>query len=213
MNFFKILLTMLVLTLTLSANISIAEKKENFRKLIIPAIDKVYNELQTQYTEVLHYISKSDHYKTKIEELKKLYKVKTDEELLLRLKPHPRSIAIAQAAIESAWATSRFFRKANNIFGVWSFNKNDSRIAAGEQRGSKTIWLRKYDTIEDSVRDYYRTLARTRAYKEFRELKMKTDDPYKLVKKLDSYSELGAKYGEKLSSMIRYNKFYLYDKS
>ena len=41
---------------------------------------------------------------------------------------------------------------------------------------------------------------------------MKTDDPYKLVKKLDRYSEMGAKYGKELTSMIRYNKFYLYDK-
>jgi Bax protein len=41
---------------------------------------------------------------------------------------------------------------------------------------------------------------------------MKTDNPYKLVKKLDNYSEMGEEYGEKLSSMIKYNKFYLYDR-
>ncbi len=41
---------------------------------------------------------------------------------------------------------------------------------------------------------------------------MQTNDPYKLVKKLDRYSEIGAKYGKELTSMIKYNKFYLYDK-
>ncbi len=152
-------------------------------------------------------------YADKIAKLKKSYKVTTDKDLLKAIKPHPRSIAVAQAAMESAWATSRFFREAKNIFGVWSFNKNEPRIAAGEKRnGTKTIWLKKYATIEGSVRDYYRTLGRSSAFKNFRTLKMKTDDPYKLVKKLDRYSEMGAKYGKELTSMIKYNKFYLYDK-
>ncbi|MEA2091937.1 MAG: glucosaminidase domain-containing protein, partial [Campylobacterota bacterium] len=164
------------------------------------------------YVEVSHYIDKGKYYRNEISNLKKIYKVETDKELLMAIKPHPRSIAIAQAAMESAWATSRFFKKANNIFGVWSFSKNEPRIAAGETRGTKTIWLRKYTNIKDSVRDYYKTLARSPAFKKFRELKMKTDDPYRLVKKLDRYSEIGDKYAEELTSMIKYNKFYLYDK-
>ncbi|MEE4255244.1 MAG: hypothetical protein V2I50_14465, partial [Desulfuromusa sp.] len=53
--------------------------------------------------------------------------------------------------------------------------------------------------------------ARGAAYAEFRKLKMKTDDPYELVKKLDSYSEKGPEYGKQLSAIIRFNNFDKYD--
>ena len=71
---------------------------------------------------------KSGSNAAKIEKLKTIYKVKSDKSLLLALKPHPRSIALAQAAMESAWATSRFFVKANNVFGMWSVNKNEPAL-------------------------------------------------------------------------------------
>ncbi|PLY12470.1 hypothetical protein CVO_08230 [Sulfurimonas sp. CVO] len=179
--------------------------------MIIPAINSVHNELQTQYEEIAQNLE-NDEYKEKISELKEYYGVESDEELLMALKPHPVSISIAQAAMESAWAKSRFFVEANNLYGIWSFNKNEPRIAAVQQRGSRTIWLKKYSDIKDSIRDYYKTLARSYAYKDFRELKMQTDDPYILIEKLDNYSEIGEKYAENLSEIIRYNKFYLYDR-
>lgn len=218
MKIFKItlILSLLIFSNTLIAKESksktVQEKKANFRKIVIPAIKTVYDELETQYVEVSHYINNTKYYRDEISNLKKIYKVKTDKALLRAIKPHPKSIAIAQAAMESAWATSKFFRKANNVFGVWSFNKNEPRIAAGEKRGTKTIWLKKYASIDDSIRDYYKNLGRSPYFKEFRKLKMQTDNPYKLVKKLDRYSELGPKYGKELTSMIKSNKFHLYDK-
>lgn len=188
----------------------ISDKKREFCELVVPIVDKVHSELETKFDEISKNLQ-NEEYKEEISELKKKYKVQTDEELLMALKPHPKSIAIAQAAIESAWATSRFFKEGKNIFGVWSYNKNEPRIAASKTRGTKTIWLKKYNNIEDSIRDYYITLARSRSFKGFRQLKMKTEDPYKLVKKLDHYSELRGVYTKELSSMIRYNKFYKYD--
>lgn len=210
---------MLLLLFSVTANaenktkkpISVKEKKAHFTSVVVPAVKEVYNELDKQYNEISNNLDNKDYAK-KIKKLKTKYKVKTDKELLRALKPHPKSIAIAQAAMESAWITSRFFREANNLFGVWSFNKNEPRIAAQQKRGDKTIWVKKYSDVKSSIRDYYETLARSNAYKEFRKLKMKTDNPYKLVKKLDNYSEMGKEYGEKLSSMIKYNKFYLYDR-
>jgi len=129
----------------------------------------------------------------------------------LALKPHPISITLAQAAMESSWGTSRFFKEANNLFGIWSFNKKEPRIAASGQRGTKTIWLKKYSSVEDSVTDYYKNLGRSFAFKEFREEKMLSNNPYILVTKLDRYSEKGSKYGEELTSMMSYNKFLKYD--
>ena len=191
---------------------TVAVKKERFYYLLAPAIDKVYNELLAQFNEVKKDL-KSGSNAAKIEKLKTTYKVKSDKALLLALKPHPQSIALAQAAMESAWATSRFFVKANNVFGMWSVNKNEPRIAAGEKRGgTKTIWLKKFDSIEDSVREYYKMMGRGRAYKDFRDVRYATNDVNKIVKELDNYSEIGEKYTKELSSMIRYNKLTKYDK-
>ena len=195
---------------TIPPKMTVQEKKARFKTLIIPAVDEVYAELMLQYQEVLASLEAGTN-ADKIEKLKVEYKAKSDEELLMALKPHPKSIAIAQAAMESAWATSRFFNDAYNIFGVWSFNKDEPRIAAQKKRGNKTIWVKKYPSVKASVRDYYRTLGRSVAFKQFRQLKLQTDNPFSLVKKLDRYSEKGAVYGHELTSIIKFNKFRSYD--
>ena len=189
---------------------TVQEKKERFRQLILPPVKRVFADLQKQYKEVKAVI-RTGKKLARIERLKKEYKASSDEDLLARLKPHPVSIVLAQAAMDSAWATSRFFVQAKNIFGVWSFNKNEPRIAAGEKRGKKTIWLKKYETIEDAVRDNYRVLARGAAFEKFRQLRLKSENPFELVKGLDKYSEIGAKYGKELAAVISFNKFNKYD--
>ena len=188
----------------------LSDKKREFCDLVVPIVDKVHGELEEQFYEISKNLNNLE-YKQKISNLKKKYSVETDEELLMALKPHPKSIAIAQAAIESAWAKSRFCKEANNLYGMWSINKDKPRIAASQMRGENTIWLKKYVSLEESIRDYYRTLGRSDAYQDFRELKMQTDDPCKLVEKLDKYSEMGDKYTEDLSKIIKYNRFYIYD--
>jgi len=189
---------------------TVQEKKARFISLIVPAVDHVYEDLMTQYQEVKSVIDSGES-NDEIEQLKIEYKADTNKKLLMALKPHPKSIAIAQAAMESSWATSRFFLEANNIFGVWSFDEDEPRIPANEKRGDKTIWVREYDSIEDSVYDYYRTLARGRAFAEFRQKTMETNDPHVLVKKLDRYSEKGKVYGKELTAIIKYNNFDEYD--
>lgn len=191
---------------------SVQEKKARFYSLVAPPVEKVHNELMKQFVEVKADL-KSNKNRTKIEKLKEVYKVKTDKELLLALKPHPQSIVLAQAAMESSWATSRFFTQAYNIFGMWSSNPNEPRIAAGEKRGgTRTIWLRKFSSVEDSIREYYKLMGRAKAYKKFREVRYETDNVFEIIKKLDNYSEIGEKYVEELGSMIRYNKLTNYDK-
>tara|TARA_R110001583_G_scaffold38455_2_gene124283 strand:- start:768 stop:1493 length:726 start_codon:yes stop_codon:yes gene_type:complete len=193
-----------------TTTITVQEKKERFKALIVPAVNKVYATLMEQYEDVKS-VLESGQSNDKIDQLKVEYKASTDEELLMALKPHPKSIAIAQAAMESSWATSRFFKEAYNIFGVWSFDANEPRIAALKKRENKTIWVRKYKSVEDSVYDYYRTLARGDAFQSFRETKMETSDPFILVTKLHRYSEKGDAYGEELTAIIKFNKFDSYD--
>ena len=145
-----------------------------------------YKELYTLYAKIKLHISEGTG-KELIARLKTKYRATTNEELLNALKPHPASVALAQAAMESAWATSRFFNEANNVFGVWYYNESDLRVAASGKRNGKTIWVKKYLSIRESVKDYYFTLAKGRAFKEFRALKMTSSDPYAFVAKLDKY--------------------------
>jgi len=189
---------------------TVQDKKNRFRALIVPEINDVYAELMSQYQSVSESI-KSARNLDEIEKLKMEYNVSSDKELLMALKPHPKSIAIAQAAMESAWATSRFFNEAYNIFGVWSFDADEPRIPALKKRGNKTVWLRKYPSVKASIKDYYKTLGRSDAFKEFRQLRLQTDDPFALVKKLNRYSEKGDEYGEELTSIIKFNRFDEYD--
>ena len=191
-------------------NMTVQEKKARFKAIMLPVAQEVYGELLQRYNDVAAEIK--DGNSAQFTDLKKEYKASSDKALLMAFKPHPISITLAQAAMESAWASSRFFIEENNVFGVWSFDEDEPRIAAGERRGNKTIWVRKYSSVKAAVRDYYRTLARGSAFDEFRAARVKTSDPHQIVKKLDSYSEKGAEYGEELSAIINYNKFQQYDK-
>lgn len=193
------------------SKMSIETKKERFFHLVVPAIKRVHTELIKEY-----YIVKSDmklgENRAKIKQLKKTYRAKTDKELLLALKPHPQSIVIAQAILESGWATSRFFVKAKNIFGMWSFNENEPRIAASEKRdGKRTIWLRKFSTIEESVREYYKLMGRSGVFKKFRNVRYKTKDVPTIIKTLDKYAETGQIYLQQLNELIQYNDLTRYD--
>ncbi|MDD2556782.1 MAG: glucosaminidase domain-containing protein [Desulfuromonas sp.] len=189
---------------------SVSDKKQRFLAALAPVVGRVHDDLMQRYLQVQRWLEQGRKQEA-IAKLKLEYKVDTDPELLQALKPHPPSVALAQAAMESAWGTSRFFVEANNVFGVWSFNSHEARIAAGEKRGEKTIWVRKYDSLEASVRDYYRLLGRSAAFKEFRQLRMRSDDPHELVKKLHRYSEKSHAYGEELSAVIKYNEFTRFD--
>jgi len=192
-------------------NMTVKEKKMRFISLLLPAIETVYSDLENLHRETSKLID-SEPESEQLALLKEIYKAENNQALLDAIKPHPKSIALAQAAMESAWGTSRFFTQANNVFGVWSFDKNGSRLAAGEQRNGKTIWVKKYSSINESISDYYKVLARGAVYQQFREKKVTNQSPYELVKQLDRYSEKGDEYGKELASMIRFNKFEQYDK-
>lgn len=190
--------------------ITVSQKKQNFKNILVPIVVEVYKKLEKKYLLVQSDIENNINEQL-IEKLKKEYNVNSDKDLLIAIKPHPISIVLAQAAIESGWLTSRFSKEANNIFGVWSFNKNEPRIAASGLRGNKTIYLKKYKTINDAVLGYYKNLGTHRAYKEFRKQRALTNDPYKLSNYLINYSEKKEEYSKLLKSVIKYNKFYNYD--
>ncbi len=189
-------------------------KKYRFKQLVLPPIKKVDLELRHLYLETLKNIQNNTN-KHRIRSLIKSYQASDPIDLLKRIKPHPISITLAQAAIESAWATSRFFIEANNIFGMWtrSTSKEDA-IAAGSQRANgKTVYLKKYKSIEDSVRHYYKTIATRDAYKEFRNIRYISNDPLEIASYLDQYSEQDYYYTVSIIKVIMKNKFTRYDRA
>ena len=111
----------------------IEERKEKFISLLIPSIARVKFELREDY-HMFKNISKRDSAKWSekdhlfMSSLYEKYNTRDTFELKSRLTTHPTSIVLAQAAIESAWGTSRFFAEACNPFGIWSFNDNEPRI-------------------------------------------------------------------------------------
>lgn len=195
---------------------AVTEKsKRIFLEKTTAAITKVKKRLDAQYDMVYKLSLKkklTPAEKATIDKLLKSYKVDGIPCLLKRLRTHPVSIVIAQAALETGWGSSRFYKEANNIFGIWSYNKNEPRMAAGVQRnGEKTIYVKKYPNLEASIEGYYRMMAKGRAYAQFRTARLHTDNPFELIPYLDHYSELRHEYVKRLYYVIKSNKFYLLD--
>ncbi len=194
--------------------ITAAERKKRFVEKTLPAIRNVKAELDALYAQVEH-LSKKPHLnpaeEAMLETLKLRYRVAGIPCLLNRLKTHPVSIVLAQAALETGWGKSRFYNEANNIFGVWSYNRNEPRLAAGETRGDKTIYVKKYPSLEASIEGYFKMMATGRAYGEFRKARHNERNPFKLIRHLTRYSELREEYVKRLYYVIKANRLYEYD--
>jgi len=204
-------------TNTISLNkLEVSEKKQKFFHMILPAILISKEKLRVKRERVLSLrhtpeaqLSKKD--KNFLAKLYKKYRTDDINKLANRLKTHPVSIILAQAAIESGWGESRFFKKANNIFGMWSVNKHEPRIRALKTRNGKAIYLKKYASLSDSIDDYFVLIGRG-AYKSFRRKRNITDNPLILVQYLINYCELKEKYTKKLRNFIVHNKLRKFDK-
>lgn len=194
--------------------LDVQNKKQAFINIMLPSILLAKHQLEEDRNKVLALEKKreplSDEEERYLVNLKKDYKCHTSKELLLRLSSHPTSIVLAQAAIESGWGTSRFYKEANNVFGVWSYSENEPRIKAMEDREGKSIYVRKYDVLSESIISYFKTIARG-PYSEFRTAREKISDVSILISYLKVYSELREEYVKKLGQLIQYNKFEKYD--
>lgn len=139
------------------------------------------------------------------------------EELLKRVDIVPVSLALAQAANESGWGTSRFAVRANNYFGQWCFSKGCGMVPNSRNRGAKHE-IRAFDHPYQSVVAYILNLNRHRSYKELRELRYlnrKANQPINslaLATGLIRYSQRKDAYVKELQSMIRYNKLQQFDR-
>lgn len=188
------------------------ERKKLFIQTLVPIIEKVETEIKTEKEQVKKIMEKGVRTPAEKEFLNNTfvkYKVKNQnyDELLNKMVVPPVSLVIAQASLESGWGTSNVAKKGNNLFGMKSFSKNEkTSVKVGQN-----TYYKKYDTIDESVRDYILTLARHGAYKQLRTAIVNGDNSLKLVKHLNNYSEIREEYGKKLTTIIRANDLLKHD--
>lgn len=139
----------------------------------------------------------------------------TVDALLVRVDVVPASLVLAQAANESGWGTSRFARQANNMFGVWCFTEGCGLTPLARAEGL-THEVARYDSVQDSIDAYIRTLNTNSAYVELRDIRANSREMadhftgHELAEGLLRYSERGEDYVEEIQMMIRVNDLHRY---
>lgn len=133
------------------------------------------------------------------------------EELLQRVDLIPPSLALAQAAAESGWGTSRFAREGNNLFGEWCFREGCGMVPQ-RRRGGAQHEVASFDSVSGAIDSYFRNLNTHPAYASMRELRANAREQQgkfigpDLVPGLLMYSERREYYLDEILAMIRINR-------
>ncbi len=145
--------------------------------------------------------------------LRERYRVDGDDvdELVRRVDAVPVPLALAQAAIESGWGTSRFAREGNALFGQWTWARRGGLVPKGREAGA-THSIRAFRQIADSVSAYARNLNTHPAYARFRKVRAAIRatggrlDSITLSATLDRYSQRGEAYVADIRDIMRRNR-------
>lgn len=138
---------------------------------------------------------------------------RTQERLLRRVDEIPLGLALAQAAKESGWGTSRFAQEARNLFGVWTWDSSQGLVPAARQSGA-THLVRVFPDLQASVRNYLHTLNTGAVYAPLRQQRAYLRSvgaplqPLALVDGLERYSERGQSYVQEVRAMILSNQLH-----
>ena len=193
---------------------SVQLKKETFIKIVLPLI-VAENEKILDDRKKLKVISEkkftSDAEKQWLRQKLLEYKVKKGDmdELMFRMDMIPVSIALAQAAKESGWGTSRFALEGNAIFGQWTWDGQG--IAPLKRDGDKNHKILKFPILRASVKAYKNNLNTHKSYSKFREkrksLRNKNKDitGLELTETLKNYAQTGSEYTKILNQIIKQN--------
>lgn len=155
----------------------------------------------------------------KLVEIKLKYKIEnlySLEEYLKKIDVIPPSLALAQAAVESAWGKSRFIKEANNIFGHWTYEKESGIVPKRRDFGA-SHFIRVFESLEDSIKAYMLNLNRNEAYKSFQEERYNHKEQNRqisglaLSKTMKNYSGIANKYLVILNNVILGNNLEAFD--
>ena len=131
----------------------------------------------------------------------------TQQTLKRRVDIVPPALALAQAAKESGWGTSRFAQEGNNLFGEWTWNAALGLVPEDRPAGADH-YVRAFDTPRQSVRSYLNNLNSHPAYARFRQLRARANangramDPAIMTAGLERYSQRGWDYVHEVRAMI-----------
>ena len=196
------------------------KRKEFFIQIVLPLIIKENNNIRLDRKTLFNIINKSNNTALEIDWLQKKYKQygissKDLSTLKIRMDEVPVSLAIAQAAKETGWGTSRFAQEGNALFGQWTWSGDG--IKPSEADNESTHKVMRFRVLQASVKAYLRNLNTHSSYKSFRstraELRDKGSklDSMILTEHLDKYAETGKEYVKILQQIIKQNNLTDFD--
>ena len=199
-----------------------AKKKELFIQIVLPLIlaenqkiledrEKLFKILEKSFNSIGERVWLKRRFKE--------YKIEDSDlaELKTRMDIIPVSLAIAQAAIESGWGTSRFALEGNALFGQWTWGKKG--IEPKQKDANKKFKILNFQILRASVRAYKNNLNTNNGYKEFREARalLRQNDEkisgLKLAKYLFRYAATGKEYTASLEKSIKINSLDDFDEA
>ena len=199
---------------------STKKRKEFFIQIVLPLVLKENNNIRLDRKMLFSIINKSNNTQLEKKWLEKKYKQygvnsKDLSILKVRMDEVPVSLAIAQAAKETGWGTSRFAQEGNALFGQWTWSGEGLKPKeADENKGHKVM---KFNVLQASVRAYQRNLNTHSSYENFRLARAQLRDAGKkldsiiLSQFLDNYAETGDQYVEVLQKIIKQNNLKDFD--
>ena len=197
-------------------------KRELFIKIVLPLILHENNKITEDRKRLFKILGKNFNTAGERVWLKRRFKeYKIDDGDLSKLKMRmdiiPVSLALAQAANESGWGTSRFALEGNELFGQWTWSKKG--ISPKNKDPNKSHKVLQFQVLKASVRAYKNNLNTHNAYQEFREARAKLRQEGKVIigleltKYVKNYASIGMKYVEILEDIITRNSLTDFDKA
>ncbi len=196
------------------------EKKELFIQIVLPFILEENNEIISSRQKLFSILNKSNNTEAEKKWLNmkfKQYGVKKNDVFTLKTRMDiiPASLAIAQAAKETGWGTSRFAVEGNALFGQWTYSGDGLKPLAADS--NKTHKVMKFSIIKASIKAYQRNLNTHSSYIKFRKARaiMRDNDEnlnsIALANYLDEYAETGKEYTKILIKIIKQNELTDFD--
>ena len=198
------------------------KRKDLFIKIVLPLILSENNRIKRDRNTLFKILNKNNNSKLEKEWLLKKFKqygvVNKDlSTLKVRMDEVPVSLAIAQAAKETGWGTSRFAIEGNALFGQWTYSGEGIKPAAADENDKHKVMT--FSVLKASVRAYQRNLNTHSSYKEFRKaraIQRDNDEPLnstELANYLNEYAETGNEYVKTLKIIIDQNNLKDFDKA
>ena len=198
------------------------KKRELFIKIILPLILSENSKITEDRKKLFKILGKNFNTVGERVWLKRRFKeYKIDDRDLSKLKMRmdiiPVSIALAQAANESGWGTSRFALEGNALFGQWTWSKKG--ISPKNKDPDQSHKILQFQVLKASVKAYKNNLNTHNAYKEFREVRAQLRQENKqiigldLIKYLKAYAAIGEKYVLIIEDIIENNSLTDFDKA